>query len=124
MIFGTHHQLGLTKMKESMWKVDPTDAFEFSDATANPNQPTLFSLEPDFANLSHFLTTTFVDSGPVDIKEIENFTIEQTPFLASHIRKRVLVPLEKESRIIVVSSPRKRPFSYPPGTVIRFLPRP
>ena len=124
LIFGTNHQLGLVKMKESMWKVDPTGVFEFSDATANPNQPTLFSLEPNFPSLSKSLTTTFVHSGPVDIKEIEDFTIEQTPFLTSHIRRGVLIPLEKEGRIEIVCSPRKRRLRYPSGTVIRFLPRP
>ena len=124
LIFGTNHQLGLVKMKESMWRVDPSGAFEFSDATSDPNQLALFAIKPDYASLSHSLTTNFADSDPVDIKEIEHFTIEQTPFLATHIKKNVLVPLEKEGHIQIVSSPRKRRNSYPPGTVIKFLPRP
>ena len=91
---------------------------------ATNHQLALFAIKPDYASLSHSLTTNFADSGPVDIKEIEHFTIEQTPFLATHIKKNVLVPLEKEGHIQIVSSPRKRRLSYPAGTFIRFLSRP
>ncbi len=121
LIFGTRNRLGLIKMKEAMWRVDPTGTFQFSDATANPNQPTLFSLEPDFAGLGQSLMDVFLNQGEVDIKDIEGFVIEETPFLTSHIRRRVLKPFEQEGRIEVVSSPRRKPLSYPPGTVIRFL---
>jgi hypothetical protein len=44
-----------------------------------------------------------------------------TPSRESHWKRKVMVPLEREGRVEVVASPRKRVYSFPDGTVVRFL---
>jgi hypothetical protein len=44
----------------------------------------------------------------------------ETAFLDSHIRRPILTPGEKAGRIEVLTS-RKRNYTYPPGTVLRFV---
>ena len=46
LYFASNNRLGLAKMKEAMWKVDPAGGFTFSDAT-NFDQAVLFQPEPD-----------------------------------------------------------------------------
>ena len=46
LFFGTNNKLGLEKIKEAMWKVDPSGKFEFSDAAYNPEQTVVFEKDP------------------------------------------------------------------------------
>ena len=117
LVFATHHPAGLDAMKQAMWRVDPTGQFQFSDFT-NPNQPTLFAIEPDYAQLRSLLLARFAGTTTT-IDAIERWIVEDTSFLRSHIRKRVLVSLE-EAGTIVIETPRKKARTYPTGTVIRF----
>ena len=120
LFFGSNSYHGLKKMKQAMWRVDPQGAFQFSDATANPNQPTLFTLEPDLSFLESILPAAFISEGEVPIEEVEKFVVEETPFLDTHYKRQVLEPLERAGYIVVVASPRKRRFAYPPGTILHF----
>ncbi len=120
LFFGTNSYAGLKKMKQSMWRADPSGNFQFSDATWNPNQPTLFSLGPDFSFLESVLPAALIPEGEVPVERVERFVVEETPFLDTHYKKNVLAPLERAGHLTVVSSPRKRDFSYPPGTILRF----
>ena len=63
LFYGTGHLLGLDKMKEAMWKVDPSGRFQFSDAT-DPAQMTLFGSEPDLPTLKRLLADRFRASRP------------------------------------------------------------
>ena len=63
LFYGTGHLLGLEKMKEAMWKVDPSGRFQFSDAT-DPAQMTLFGSEPDLPALKRLLADRFRASRP------------------------------------------------------------
>jgi hypothetical protein len=60
----------------------------------------------------------------VSIDVLEEFIITETPFRETHLRRAVLVPMEKANppEIEVVRAPvgRRRSF-FPPGTVLRFL---
>ena len=120
LFFGTNSYAGLKKMKQAMWRVDRHGSYQFSDATHNPNQPTLFSLEPDFSFLASVLPAAFIPRGEVRVEEVERFVVEETPFLDTHYKRQVLAPLERGGHLTVVESPRKRPHTYPPGTVLRF----
>jgi hypothetical protein len=107
-------------MKQAMWRVDPVGTFQFSDVTSNPSQPMLFTVEPDFSLLEDLLLAAFMPAGAVGVEEVERFVVEDTHFLDTHFKRRVLDPLERSGRLAVVESPRKRAFSYPPGTILRF----
>ena len=118
LIFATHSIEGLKAMKEAMWKIDPSGSFEFSDASVS-SQLALFKPEPDFDLLKRLIVDKF-SGRTVDVGEIEAFVVIETAFRETHYKRRILVPMEEAGEFEVVESPRKRPYAYPPGTVIRF----
>lgn len=123
LFFATNNLLGLKRMKEAMWKVDRTGSYSFSDAT-NPDQPVLFSNEPDPADLERRMRRHF-GAAEATVESIEEFVVGETPFRETHFKKQVLKRLELADPpgIEVTGAPatRKRG-QYPDGTVLRFLP--
>jgi three-Cys-motif partner protein len=125
LFFATNSLTGLEKMKDAMWAVDPAGAFRFSDATA-PGQTVLFEPEPDVTLLRRHLQTQFA-GRTVDIADVERFVIEETAFKATHLRRRVLAPMERERPPLIEvpsSRPGRRRGQFPPGTRIRFVTAP
>ncbi len=121
LFFGTNNIVGLKKMKEAMWKVDETGAFEFSDATYNPAQPMLFQIEPDYDQLKKTIIENFKKKS-VSVEELENFILTQTPFRETHYKKQILAPMEKAEGINVESlNPKRRKFTFPRDCIIEFL---
>ena len=119
LFYATQSLLGLKKMKESMWTVDPSGEFRFSDAT-DPRQLVLFGREPDFSILRQQITNRF-RGKETPVEAVEEFVLAGTAFRETHYKRQVLTPMEKDGQIVVHRSPGQRRFTYPPGTVIRFL---
>jgi three-Cys-motif partner protein len=122
LYFATQNRQGLLKMKEAMWRVDPSGRFMFSDVSAGPQQ-TLFPDEPDFAQLRRQIVSQFARSR-VTIEEVDRFVVEDTKFLQSHYKTSILRVMETDDppRIRFVMGPAgRRRGTYPPGTVIEFL---
>lgn len=119
LFYATQSLLGLKKMKESMWTVDPSGEFRFSDAT-DPRQLVLFGREPDFRLLREQVIKQF-QGQETPVEAVEEFVVAETAFRETHYKRQVLIPMEKAGEIEIPQSPRKKPFAYPPGTVIRFL---
>ncbi|MDT9719112.1 three-Cys-motif partner protein TcmP [Paenibacillus sp. ClWae2A] len=118
LFYGTNHKTGLSKMKDAMWSVDAGGRYTFSDST-NPKQGVLFNVEPDYAYLKVLICEKF--SGmTVSVDEIEDFVLCSTPFKTTHYKKPILIPMEKNAEIRIVSSSRKKKNSYPSGTIIQF----
>jgi len=119
LFFGTSHPLGLEKMKEAMWSLDPVAGQSFSDST-NSDQLVLFQPEVDTGPLLQALRMRF-GTAPFTIDDAAQFTLLDTPYVpSSHLRRKTLVPAENEGRIEVLGG-RTRAGTYPPGTRIRFL---
>jgi three-Cys-motif partner protein len=120
LFFGTKSIEGLKKMKEAMWKVDETGTFQFSDAT-DPNQSVLFESGPDAVDLRRRLLEAF-QGRDVSIDELERFVITKTPYRETHLRRTVLIPMEKAVppglEVVNAPSSRKRSF-FPTGTILR-----
>jgi three-Cys-motif partner protein len=93
LFFGTNNLKGLDKMKEAMWTVDPTGAYDFSDFT-NPDQPVLFTLQPDYELLKRMLINRFRGTT-VSIQELEDYILAETPFRKTGYKTEVLKPMEK-----------------------------
>ena len=108
---------GLKAIKEAMWKVDGSGGLEFSDAT-DPNQLTLFTPEPDFSQLKRLILERFSAAGPVSVDDIEQFVLVETPFRETHYKLQILKQMEKVGELEVTESPRRRPLSYPAGTLV------
>lgn len=119
LFFGTNHELGLLKMKEAMWKVDPAGGQRYRDTTQT-DQTVLFTDEVDTRMLLRALRQRF-DTRIFTIENAERFTLLETPYVpTSHLRQRTLAPEEKAERLEVLTA-RSRARTYPAGARMRFL---
>ena len=121
LYFLTNNPLGLQRMKESMWKVDPTGEFQFSDLTDASKQTLLaFAQAPDLDTLREMIVRKF--SGlKVEIGDLEQWVVTDTPYLPKHLRKPILEPMEDDGGVSVITlKPNRRRHTYPPGTILRF----
>ena len=107
LFYATNNLTGLKKMKEAMWKVDPSGEFMFSDAT-DPNQMILFGSEPRYELLKGDILAKF-GGQEATVKEIEEFVLAETAFRETHYKVQVLRPLELDS------PPRLQPLNAPPN---------
>ena len=113
LFYGTRSLSGLKLMKSAMWSVDPVSGKQFSDreVDALPFEPSVDLGPLRAALLEGFRGVT------ATVEEIAAFTLVETDYSASHYNRGVLAPLEKEK---VISSERKKSYTFPPGTVVRF----
>jgi three-Cys-motif partner protein len=120
LFFGTNHELGLLKMKELMWDVDPIRGRRFKDSTRS-QEPVLFEPEPDLGPLRKALRAQF-HQQPFSIDDAERFALIDTPYLPRHLKKPILKPLEGEGKLEVVKAKEgRRRGTFPSGTVVRFV---
>jgi len=120
LFFGTNHPLGLERMKEAMWKIDPATGSRFRDSTVE-GQEVLFAPRPDFSKLCHALRERFPPGTTFSIEEAEEFTLFETPFAPkSHLRRYTLRPLEQKGELVVLASPPRKRGTYPDGAVMTF----
>jgi len=120
LFFGTNDYTGLKKMKEAMWKVDNSGSFTFSDATYNPDQPTLFENEPNFTDLKKRIIGEF-KGKTVSEKQLEEFVVIKTPYRETHFKTQILRLMEKTLPPEIEVIDRKKRFTYPEGCKIKFL---
>jgi three-Cys-motif partner protein len=116
LMYGTCHPKGLEVMKDAMWSLDPVAGQSFTGRTGG--QEVLFGGEVDLEPLCAAILDRFRGSEP-NIDAIERFVLEETDFKTTHYKKGVLKELERNEVIQCLSSRRKR-FTYPSGTVLRF----
>ncbi len=120
LFFGTNELLGLEKMKEAMWKVDPTGTYQFSDYTEAKRTISLFADQPDYDSLKSMLLTEFRGKDS-SVEEIGDFVVARTPFLRTHIKRQILAPMEKAGELSVVKPTYlRRKGTFPQRTVVRF----
>ncbi len=121
LYFGTSNVLGLEKMKQAIWKVDPVAGSGFAYA-GNPDQLMMFTATPDFGLLEASLHDRFGTSR-FTIEQAERHTTVQTPFAAeSHLKMKTLAVAERAGRLEASHplNPKRRACTYPPGTSLRF----
>jgi three-Cys-motif partner protein len=118
LCFGTKHLLGLEKMKESMWDIDPVEGQRYKDTTSAGMQP-LFEQEVDTTLLRDALIDHF-GTSPFTIEDACEFTVIETPYIRSHVKKRTLKPLEADGKLEVLTE-RNRKGTYPDRTRMRFI---
>jgi hypothetical protein len=119
LFFGTGHPLGLEKMKEAMWTVDPVGGATFRDSTQR-DQMVLFELEPNFRQLRNMLGAHF-GATPFSIEQAEEYTLLSTPFLPhSHLKRKTLAVAEKDGVLTVTRPKGAKAGTFTPGTTMRF----
>ncbi|RDI73174.1 hypothetical protein Gocc_3102 [Gaiella occulta] len=117
LFFGTKHQLGLRRMKESMWDIDRVEGQRYKDTTSSGMQP-LFEDEVDTTPLRDALIAHF-GKKKFTIEDALEFTLVDTPYLPSHVKKRTLKPLELDGKLQVLTE-RRGKGTYPDGAKMRF----
>lgn len=121
LAYATHSHHGLRVIKDAMWKVDAAGGVVFSDFnTPSSDQGTLFSAEPDLAQLRRLLVDRFAGRRGVPINEVNDFVLVDTAFRETHGRD-VLRAAEGEA-IEVSRPPGKRKNYWNKGTLVTFLP--
>jgi hypothetical protein len=124
LFFASNNPVGHLKIKEAMWKVDPTGDFSFSDAT-DPNQRMLFNLDPSMAPLAADLANKFRGAGPLPVKNVEAYVQDDTAYLRKHMGE-ALKQLEREMGKLKVSDTKtdgqkRRGKTFPNEVVVTFL---
>jgi hypothetical protein len=121
LYFGTGHPMGLEKMKQAMWKIDPAAGSGFAYA-GDPDQLVMFAAGPDYAALEAALRDRFGTTA-FTIEQAELFTTISTPFAAEvHLKRRTLEVAERAGRLDAwhTLKPKRHAGQYPPGTKLRF----
>lgn len=115
LIFGTNEPIGLSKMKEAMWKADPSGGAAFRDLD-DPEQDFLFDLG-DIKDLRTLLLKKFSGTGLQKIKAFQDFVLFQTDFCENkHLKTATLKPMEEEGLLYVDPTSRSRKGTFPDGT--------
>lgn len=87
LVFGTSSDLGVEKMKDSMWKVDPVSGSRFRDPR-DPNQMSFDVDKPNFAPLRHELIGLLA-SGGRPIAELKRHALLHTIYRPVHAGQEI-----------------------------------
>jgi three-Cys-motif partner protein len=88
LFYGTSHWLGLDKMKDAMWKVDPVHGQRFRD----PRDPDQFSFtldEPQLVPLQNDLVELMRTKGPLPLEVLRQHARFQTIYRIPHANRAV-----------------------------------
>lgn len=83
LIFGTNSRVGLSRMKDAMWKVDPVRGLRFRDPR-DPAQMAFDLSTPMFDPLERFLLALLA-RGPRTVEQLRSATLEHTVFREAHV---------------------------------------
>jgi three-Cys-motif partner protein len=119
LFFGTGSELGLQRMKDAMWKVDPEAGQAFRDSTLH-DHPVLFEQQPELGRLLDLLRGRFKNAW-FTIEEAQKFTLVETPFRDNGHLKPILKAAEKAGTIEVQRAPGKHAGTFATGARCRFL---
>ena len=119
LFFATQRNEGCDKMKQAMWKVAPLGGYGFRSNTLG--QLSFESGVVDFDELDQSLIGKFGMNRSIEIESIEEFMCsDRILFHSGQLRSR-LADMERASALIVDQSRRKKRFTFPPGTILRFV---
>jgi three-Cys-motif partner protein len=98
LFFASNHPLGLRKMKEAMWTVDPVGGTTFSDSTA-PGQEVFFA----DAGVSGAIEAIIQSEPGWRRLSVLEAALDDTPYLPKHLKEE-LARLEKLGRVHIIRS--------------------
>ncbi|WP_406355623.1 three-Cys-motif partner protein TcmP [Streptomyces sp. NBC_01635] len=90
LIFGTQHEKGLEKMKDAMWKVDPSHGVRYRDPKDTQQQMLELEFEPNTAPLRRILRD-FIAESPTGrtVPELKRYTLLETVYRPAEVIKAV-----------------------------------
>lgn len=104
-------------MKQAIWKVSPFGDFFFRGVHAD--QLTLVLENPDMGPLKDAIIQHFIAKGWIYIEDVDNFVSSDATDYHSGQYKKVLKDLEKNDKIEIDESTRRKKLTYPNGTKIK-----
>jgi three-Cys-motif partner protein len=114
LIFGTANKLGLERMKDAMWKVDPVYGLRFRDPR-DPLQAAFAIDDADLFPLMRSLRERLADHALHSVRTLKDFTLLETAYRPPHattalraFRDRNEVELNPPGRITEASFVRLR----------------
>ena len=119
LFFATQNDLGCDRMKQAMWRAEPTGGYSFRGDKLGQ-----LSFEPTdfhFNELERALICQFGLNQPTAIKSIEEFMRSDRILFHSGHLKRHLAGMERASTLTVDQRPSRRRGTFPPGTILRFV---
>ncbi len=120
IFFGTGDTKGCDKMKQAIWKVAPFGDYRFWGGRSGQ-----LAFGDEFVDYSVFmkdLYSEFADRDWVRIEEVIRFAeSDRTDFHSGHLKVKTLRPMEEMGLLSVREGTRKRPSTFPDGTVLRFV---
>ena len=120
IFFGTGHTLGSDRMKEAIWKADPSGDYSFRGG----EQDQMNLLEPDYGPLQKALQERFEEAEWVSIEDIEEFVrSDATIYYAGQVKSEALKPMEQAGQIEVDQKTRRKRFTYPENCLVNFRPQ-
>jgi hypothetical protein len=69
LVYGTSNKVGVERMKDAMWKIDPVDGTAFKDPL-DPNQLTLEFNQPDLTALKAGVVEALQARAPQAVEEL------------------------------------------------------
>ncbi|MEH0586142.1 three-Cys-motif partner protein TcmP [Streptomyces sp. B21-106] len=86
LIFGTQHERGLEKMKDAMWKVDPSYGVRYRDPRDTQQQMLNLELEPDTAPLRRILHDSISEAANgLTIPELQRYALLETVYRPAQV---------------------------------------
>jgi len=120
VFFGTQHWMGADRMKQAIWGVCSFGDFAFH-GTRSPQVSLLLSA-PDYCVLQDALRTEFRGRGWVSVESLKEFVgSDRTDFHCGHLKRNGLRPMEENGVLEADDKTRRRRYTYPEGTRVRFL---
>lgn len=115
LFFCTRDLQAFNRMKEAMWKLDPSGEYRFEDRLAG--QDVLFGDENATGPLRDHLLEHYAGQT-VPIQQIVNHVVADTPFHEGQIKRKTLAPMQRENLIDAVGQQRR--CQFPDGVSVVF----
>lgn len=98
LFYGTANPVGLEKMKDSMWKIDPNYGQRFRDPR-DPAQLAFAIDQPQITPLMDNITDLLAKRGPQRVEDIKTFTILETIYRRPHASEALKL-LQAQDRVL------------------------
>jgi three-Cys-motif partner protein len=121
LVYFTKSEKGMQVMKEAMFDLGGSGAYRFSDFYFNPGQTSILDYsgeaQPWIAQAAAYLHKIMVYQD-WKIEDFKRFVLLETPYL---YRAKILKHLEDNGNLFVIAQDNRRPGTYPPGSILRFI---
>lgn len=119
IFFATRNDVGCDRMKAAIWKAAPEGTYEFRGTHGGQ---LALTLKPSFEPLKTQLLDEFGDAHWYPIEAVQKFVrSDKTDYHSGQLKTNTLRPMEADGLLEVDPASRKKAYSYPKGSKLRFI---